>query len=129
MYTRPIRSNMSIASLDIMAIMMVLALQVYLCWQTLQGKRNMRGEGMLLREEVSNLGELLDEALDYIAELGGKIGSTPNPIVQGASESIKETLSSLVMNRLMQQFEHGSKEEPSDRQIQQIEETNISEEV
>ena len=83
----------------------------------------------MLRDDVAKLGDLLDEALDYIAEVGGQISNQPSPVIQATGETIQQTLSTLVMNKLMQAYSHGD-EKQEVRPIQEIdEETQPNQEI
>lgn len=65
-------------------------------------------ESTSLRTALSDMGTLLDEALDYIAEI--QSGKPANPIIASAGESIQEVILTGLMNRMLMQPEHGEKE-------------------
>ena len=74
-----------------------------------------------LRTEMGNLGTLLDEALDYIADMP----AAPTGIVGNtlASPDVKEMLLGALMNRIAMPQNYGSTTQPQDGQNDEIETT------
>jgi hypothetical protein len=98
----------------------LILLQSFLIYECLRMKTTVGTHSTDLKTEMGTLGELLDEALDFLND------AVPQP--QGimantlAQPDIKELLLGSIMNRMMMPPEHGSPQEPQDRQNDEIEE-------
>ena len=66
-------------------------------------KGHVSSNSLDLKTEMANLGILLDEALDYVAEMSNG-GGSPTPMIAQAGGDIKEVLLGALMNRMMMPF-------------------------
>ena len=78
-----------------------------------------------LRTEMTNLGTLLDEALDYLNELEGSAASVP-PVIQGMGGDFKTAILTSLMNKMTMPSEHAP-QEPQERPLQQNNESQTQE--
>ena len=93
----------------------LLLMQAMIIWECIRMKGTVSTETTSLRTAMADMGTLLDEALDYIAELGS--AKQPSPIVRGAGESIQEVLLTGLMNRMMMPQNYGSETQPQERTV------------
>jgi len=75
-------------------------MQMMIIWECVKMKGHVSGESTTLRESMGDMGILLDEALDYIAEIADGRNKA-SPLVQGAGESIQQMILAKVMNGMM----------------------------
>ncbi|MDC0556285.1 hypothetical protein OAO34_00685 [Candidatus Poseidoniaceae archaeon] len=96
----------------------LIIMQSFLIYECLRMKTTVGTHSSDLKTEMGTLGELLDEALDFLADAVPK----PQGIVANtlSQPDIKELLLGSIMNRMMMPSEHGSPQEPQDRQNDEI---------
>lgn len=124
LYSRPLSMEPSWDTLVIMVesifygstIGLLLLMQAMIIWECLKMKGHVTGESSNLRETMADMGSLLDEALDYIADLSS--AKPPSPMVQGAGESIQSMLLTGLMNKMMMPPDHGPQKQ-EERQVHQ----------
>jgi len=103
----------------------LILLQSFLIYECLRMKTTVGTHSTDLKTEMGTIGELLDEALDFLND------SVPQPqgIVANtlSSPDIKELLLTTFMQKMMMPPEHGSPKEPQDRQNDEISTQNETE--
>lgn len=67
-----------------------------------------------LRQEVTGLCQLIDEALDYFSEASPKI---PNPAIAQTGMELKEILLTSLMNKMLMPPEHGNPQESQEWEV------------
>ena len=84
-----------------------------------------------LRTEMGNLGTLLDEALDFLADSVPKQASLLGQIVQDAQTTpdLKEVILSAFLSRMNMPTEHASETQPEERQIYEQQTQPTEEEI
>ena len=88
-------------------VALLLLMQAMIIWECIRMKGTVSTETTSLRDAMADMGTLLDEALDYIADIGS--AKPVSPIVQGAGESLQEMILTGLMNRMLMPPEHGEK--------------------
>ena len=99
----------------------LIVMQWLLIWQCIKTRGHVTGHVSDLGTEMGNLGTLLDEALDYIAELPSG-AMAQNPMIAQAGGSMQEMLLGALMSKISNAPDHGTSKE--ERQISESEETN-----
>ena len=99
----------------------LIIMQFALIWQCIKTRGSVTGHVSDLGSEMGNLGTLLDEALDYIAELPSG-AMAQNPMIAQAGGSMQEMLLGALMSKISNAPDHGTSKE--ERQISESEETN-----
>lgn len=89
-------------------------MQGFIIWECMKMKGLVSNESLDLRKELVNLGSLVDEAIDFIAD-----SASPSPIAAAAGGSIPEIILSGLMSKMMMPSEHGSKTQQEERQVLQ----------
>ena len=92
----------------------LIVMQAFIIWECIRMKGTVAGESSSLRTELGNLGLLLDEAIDFLAD-----SKAPSPMMSQASADFKEIALTALMNKMMMPSGYGSEKEPEVRQIQQ----------
>ena len=84
-----------------------------------------------LRTEMGNLGTLLDEALDFLADSVPKQASLLGQIVQDAQTTpdLKEVILSALISRMGMSGEHASETQQEERPIHEQPETTLETEI
>ena len=103
----------------------LIIMQWFIIWECIRMKATVGEHSTDLKSEMGNLGTLLDEALDFLADninsppslLSTPIGNTQS------SPDLKDMILSAFMSKIAMPFDHGSEKEPEVRQIQQDEQT------
>ena len=91
----------------------LILLQSFLVYECLRMKTTVGTHSTDLKTEMGTLGELLDEALDFLADAVPKQqGIVANTL---SSPDIKELLLGSIMNRMMMPPDNGSTQESQDR--------------
>jgi len=103
-------------------VALLLLMQAMIIWECIRMKGTVSTESTSLRSALADMGTLLDEALDYIAEIGS--GKPASPIIQSAGESIQEVILTGLMNRMLMPPEHGEKES-QERQVHEDQSENV----
>ena len=93
----------------------VILLQMAIIRECIRMKSQVSTDSTDLKSELTNVSNLLDEAIDFLADGASK----PSPMVAQAGSDLKETLLTAFMSRMMMGGNHGSTSEPQERQIQQ----------
>jgi hypothetical protein len=107
---------------SLMAVLLLM--QAMIIYEFIRMKGHVSTESSSLRTAMADMGSLLDEALDYIAELADGRNKA-SPIVQGAGESIQQMLLTGLMNKMMMPpSDSNGTESTQERSVHQIEETN-----
>ena len=105
----------------------LILLQSFLIYECLRMKTTVGTHSTDLKTEMGTIGELLDEALDFLND------SVPQPqgIVANtlSSPDIKELLLTTFMQKMMIPPEHGSTQEPQDRQNDEGFSTQVETEI
>jgi len=96
----------------------LILLQMAIIRECIKMKGHVSTQSTDLKTELSNLGTLLDEAIDFIVDGGG---SPKNSIVANtlSQPDFRELILGGLMSRIMMAPEHGSTTQPEERQIQQ----------
>ena len=96
----------------------LIVMQGFIIWECVRMKSSFGNHSTDLKTEMGNIGELLDEALDFLND------SIPQPqgIVANtlAQPDIKEVLLQSFLSKMMMPSEHGSPQESQDRQNDEI---------
>ena len=96
----------------------LILLQMAIIRECIRMKGHVNTSSLDLKTEMGNLGTLLDEALDYVADIAnGPVASSP--VIAQAGSDVKELLLGALMNKMMMPLNHGSTQEPQEREIQQ----------
>ena len=84
-----------------------------------------------LRTEMGNLGTLLDEALDFLADSVPKQASLLGQIVQDAQTTpdLKEVILSAFLSRINMTGDHASETQPQEREIYEQQPETTEEEI
>lgn len=90
-------------------------MQWFIIWECVKMKTTVGEHSTDLKTEMGNLGLLLDEAVDYLADTAGG----PGPVAQAAGGTVQEIILSGLMNKMMMPPTYGDTKEPQERQIQQ----------
>jgi len=91
--------------------------QLGVIWECIRMKGTVTSSTTDLRTEMGNLGTLLDEALDYIADMPASPNSVAGQIGQ---LPVKEMLLQTFMERMMMGSEHGGTTQPENRQNDEV---------
>ena len=94
----------------------LIILQMAIIRECIRMKGHVSTSSLDLKTEMTNLGVLLDEALDYVADIANG-GGVPSPMIAQAGGDIKEVLLGALMNRMMMPSEHASTQEQEERQV------------
>lgn len=96
----------------------LIMMQGFIIWECVRMKSSFGTHSTDLRTELGNLGSLLDEALDFMNDaIPQPQGIVANTL---ASPDIKEVLLQSFLSKMMMPPEHGSPQEPQDRQNDEI---------
>ena len=87
----------------------LIIMQWLLIWQCIKTRGTVTGHVSDLGSEMGNLGTLLDEALDYIAELPSG-AMAQNPMIAQAGASMQEILLGALMSKITNAPDYGSKQ-------------------
>ena len=93
---------------------LLIVMQWFIIWECIKMKTTVGEHSTDLKTEMGNLGLLLDEAVDFLADT-----SRPGPVAQAAGGTIQEIILSGLMNKMMMPPNYGSTQEPQERPIQQ----------
>ena len=99
----------------------LIVMQWLLIWQCIKTRGHVTANVSDLGTEMVNIGTLLDEALDFIADMPSPAQGIVANTLQ--SPDIKEMLLGALMSKISMAPEHGSKEEVQ-RTIQETDETH-----
>ena len=99
----------------------LILMQWFIIWECIKMKGHVTSHSTDLQTSMGDMGSLLDEALDFLAE-NVPSPSTPNPVFAQTGTDMKEMLLTAFMSKMMMPSEHGPQQE--ERKILQDEETN-----
>ena len=91
---------------------LLIVMQWFIIWECIKMKTTVGNHSMDLKTEMGNLGLLLDEAIDYLADT-----SRPGPVAQAAGGTIQEIILSGLMNKMMMPPNYASTQESEQREI------------
>jgi len=91
----------------------LILLQMAIIRECIKMKSQVSTDSTDLKSELSNLSNLLDEAIDFLADGGNQ----PSPMIAQAGGDLKETLLTAFMSKMMMPQTHGIPQEPQERQI------------
>lgn len=91
----------------------LILLQMAIIRECIKMKSHLSDNSTDLKSELSNLSNLLDEAIDFLADGQG----TPSPVVAQAGADMKEMLLGAFMQKMLMPQTHGDPQEPQERQI------------
>ena len=103
---------------------LLIVMQWFIIWECIKMKTSVGNHTTDLKTEMGNLGSLLDEAIDFLADT-----SRPSPVAQVAGGTIQEIILSGLMNKMMMPSGHGIQKEQEERQIYENQPENIEEEI
>jgi len=108
LYSPRISRSLQWASMDtltagsMMGILIIL--QMAIIRECIKMKGHVSENSTDLKTELTNLGILLDEAIDFLVDGGGK----PSPLIAQAGDDLRSTLLTAFMSRMMMAPEHGT---------------------
>ena len=91
----------------------LILLQMAIIRECIKMKSHVADNSTDLKSELSNLGQLLDEAIDFLVA-GEK---APSPVITQAGGDIKEALLGAFMSKMLMPPDYGSTQKPEERQI------------
>ncbi len=109
-------------------MVLLLMMQTLLLWQTQKNRANVTKHVTDLGTELNNLGILMDEALDFIADLPNGI-ATQNPMIAQAGSSIQEVLLQSLISRMTNAQDYGSTSQQENRPDDEINSTQVETET
>ena len=96
----------------------LILLQMAIIRECIRMKGHVSTSSLDLKSEMTNLGVLLDEAMDYVADIANG-GGNPSPVMAQAGADFKEMALTALMNRMMMPSEHGDSTQQEERQVLQ----------
>ena len=105
------------------ALTILIIMQWFIIWECIKMKSTVGNHTMDLKTEMGNLGSLLDEAIDFLADT-----SRPSPVAQVAGGTIQEIILSGLMNKMMMPSGYAEQKEQEERPIYENQPENIEEE-
>ena len=114
-----------------MALGLLIILQWFMIWECIRMKGTVAAHSTDLRSEMGEIGSMLDEALDFLADNVPKQASLLGQIVQDAQTTpdLKEMILSALISRMGMSGEHASEEKPQEREIYEQQPETVEEEV
>jgi len=114
-----------------MALALLIILQWFMIWECIRMKGTVAEHSTDLRTEMGNLGTLLDEALDFLADSVPKQASLLGQIVQDAQTTpdLKEVILSAFLSRINMTGDHASETQPQEREIYEQQPETTEEEI
>jgi len=112
-----------------MALALLIILQWFVIWECIKMKTSVSNNALDLRTEMGNLGSLLDEALDFLADNVPK-PSIISDYVQPDME-VKDIILSTIMNRMQMALggsDNGDQKEQEEWEVHENHPPNIEEE-
>ena len=103
-------------------LVLLLMMQTLLVWENRKNRAHVTKHVTDLETELNNLGILMDEALDFIADLPTGIAAQ-NPMIAQAGSSIQEVLLQSLISRMTNAQDYGSTTQQEERPVLQDEET------
>jgi len=101
--------------------------QLGVIWECIRMKGTVTSSTLDLRTEMGNLGTLLDEALDYIADIPGQTsGFVGNTLAQ---PDIKEMLLSAFLSKMAMPPDYGSPQESKNWKNDEVNSTQVETET
>ena len=107
-------------------VAVLLLMQALIVWECIRMKGVIGSESGSLRQELTGLCQLVDEALDYFSDVSPKM---PNPAIAQTGMELKEILLTSLMNKMLMQPEHGNPQESQEWQVHENQPENIKEEI
>ena len=96
----------------------LLLMQTLIIRECIRMKGHVSNESLYLKSEMGNLGTLLDEALDYVADLANG-PSQVSPAISQTVGGFKEMALTALINKVMMQPDHGSKTQQEEWQVRE----------
>ena len=91
----------------------LILLQMAIIRECIKMKADVSDNSTDLKTELSNLGNLLDEAIDFLVA-GEK---APSPVIAQAGGDLKEALLGAFMSKMLMPPNYGNTKEPQEREI------------
>lgn len=103
----------------------LIVMQWFIIWECVKMKSHISGETMNVRTEMANLGSLLDEALDFIADMPTASEGIVSQFTP-SGDDLKSVLLNSFMSRMMSPPEHAPQKQ-EERQVLQDNEPQTQE--